>query len=151
MLLRRMSKANPFDFNEDEATKQFEKNIIFGVSPHDSSYVSAHDFMKKSLAAANMLNDEEDDLSQITATNQAVGECNVLNCTLWQNLSTAVACYIIVYEFDCSLWHAVRLKNLSIYLLLFINILSKRVETKLIKYKQNKFIFLENGIIMALY
>lgn len=67
-----MSKANPFDFNEDEATKQFEKNIIFGVSPHDSSYVSAHDFMKKSLAAANMLNDEEDDLSQITATNQAV-------------------------------------------------------------------------------
>ncbi|XP_057315217.1 spermatogenesis-defective protein 39 homolog isoform X3 [Hydractinia symbiolongicarpus] len=67
-----MSRANPFDFNEDEATKQFEKNIIFGVSPHDSSYVSAHDFMKKSLAAANMLNDEEDDLSQITATNQAV-------------------------------------------------------------------------------
>ena len=70
MLYSMSRSSNPFDFNEDEASKQFEHSIIFGVSPHDSDYVSAHDFMKKSMVAANMQLDDQDDLSHIVASSK---------------------------------------------------------------------------------
>ena len=60
--------SNPFDFNEDEESRNFEKSVIFGgASPMNSD---TRAFMKKSLAAANMLYDEEDDdgISSITNT-----------------------------------------------------------------------------------
>ena len=64
--------SNPFDFNEDEESRKFEKSVIFGVSPRDSDVVAAHDFMQKSLAAANMIYDDEDDggLDQISKKNE---------------------------------------------------------------------------------
>jgi len=70
--------ANPFDFNEDEASKQFEKSVIFGgVSPMDSDFIKSTDFMKRSLAAANMLpDDDDDDISNITSRTGSVCKCN---------------------------------------------------------------------------
>ena len=64
--------ANPFDFNEDEASRMFEKSVIFGggTSPMDNE---ARSFMKSSLAAANMLpGDEDDDISSITTRASSV-------------------------------------------------------------------------------
>ena len=59
--------ANPFDFNEVEAKRTFEKSVIFGVSLHDASYVQSREFMKSSLAAANMLHDDdEENISYLT-------------------------------------------------------------------------------------
>ena len=72
--------SNPFDFNEDEESRNFEKSVIFGgASPMNSD---TRDFMKKSLAAANMLHDdeEEDGISSITNTSMSsVGETDLLD------------------------------------------------------------------------
>lgn len=68
--------SNPFDFNEDEESRNFEKSVIFGgASPMSSD---TRDFMKKSLAAANMLMDEDEDgISSITNTKMSsVGKLN---------------------------------------------------------------------------
>ncbi|XP_066919911.1 spermatogenesis-defective protein 39 homolog isoform X1 [Clytia hemisphaerica] len=60
--------ANPFDFNEDEASRNFEKSVIFGNTGTSPRGSEARDFMKTSLAAANMLHDEDvnDDFSSIS-------------------------------------------------------------------------------------
>ena len=52
--------SNPFDFNEDEASKCFEKSVIYGVSPSSTNFISAHDFMKQSMAAVNMLPEKDE-------------------------------------------------------------------------------------------
>ena len=69
--------SNPFDFNEDEESRNFEKSVIFGgASPMNSD---TRDFMKKSLAAANMLHDEEEDgISSITNMS-SVGKSGLLS------------------------------------------------------------------------
>ena len=70
--------SNPFDFDEDVESKQFEKSVIYGASARD--YASTNDFMKRSMAAANMLNveEEQDDTNFIMgATNKkATGKEN---------------------------------------------------------------------------
>ena len=76
--------ANPFDFNEDEASRNFEKSVIFGnvgTSPRDSE---ARDFMKTSLAAANMLYDDDadDDLSSVSMSARGSACKMVLNKNL---------------------------------------------------------------------
>ena len=48
---------NPFDFDDGEARKQFEKNTIYGTETE----ITLHDFMKKSFAAANMKTSLDDD------------------------------------------------------------------------------------------
>lgn len=59
--------ANPFDFNEVEEKRNFEKNMIFGVSPNDTDYKKTSEFMRTSLAAANMLPDnDEENISNLT-------------------------------------------------------------------------------------
>ena len=54
-------KANVFDWDEDEESKKFEKNLIYGEQDEPDM---AKDFLKKSLQAANMKVgsvDKEDD------------------------------------------------------------------------------------------
>ena len=54
-----MSKApNVFDWDDDEESKRFEKNLIFGDSDETDT---ARDFLKKSMQAANMSNSFDED------------------------------------------------------------------------------------------
>lgn len=53
--------ANPFDFNEVEAERQFEKSVIFG---DDADLTKPSDFMKVSLAAARMIPDDMQDVEE---------------------------------------------------------------------------------------
>ncbi|XP_065661297.1 spermatogenesis-defective protein 39 homolog isoform X3 [Hydra vulgaris] len=54
--------SNPFDFNEEEASKNFKKSDFYG-SPSNISFISTSDFMKQSLAVVNMQENNESDFS----------------------------------------------------------------------------------------
>lgn len=51
--------ANPFDFDDAEAAKMFEKNLIYGEDPDLDE--DGDSFLKLSLAAANMNRGSPDD------------------------------------------------------------------------------------------
>ncbi|XP_012554003.1 spermatogenesis-defective protein 39 homolog isoform X2 [Hydra vulgaris] len=61
--------SNPFDFNEEEASKNFEKSVIYG-SPSNINFISTSDFMKQSLAVVkeNMQENNESDFSHAKGT-----------------------------------------------------------------------------------
>lgn len=56
--------SNPFDFNEDEASRAFEKSIIFGT-PAGTESAESSEFLKKSMARSTFMTEDLEDSQSV--------------------------------------------------------------------------------------